>query len=103
MVRIPDALRAAELNRMRKLIRDSKDLDTAAVKRITWSEGRAVQTMHVGPYDQVPGTYHKLGAWAEERGLLCIGPGHEIYISDPRRTAPDKLKTIIRMPVKKRA
>ncbi|MFH2010084.1 MAG: hypothetical protein ABI333_26035 [bacterium] len=61
MERIPDALKAAELNRMRGLILESKDLDTSAVKRITWSEGRAVQTMHVGPYDQVGGTYQRLG------------------------------------------
>jgi hypothetical protein len=38
---------------------------------------------------------------AEENGLACKGPGHEIYISDPRRTAPEKLKTIVRMPVRR--
>jgi hypothetical protein len=57
--------------------------------------------MHVGPYDQVGATYRKLGEWAEENGLQPTNPGHEIYISDPRRTAPEKLKTIVRMPVRK--
>jgi hypothetical protein len=101
MVRIPDQLRARDLGRMRKLMLESKEIDTSDVKRETWTEGRAVQTMHVGPYDQVGATYRKLGEWAEENGLQPTNPGHEIYISDPRRTAPEKLKTIVRMPVRK--
>jgi hypothetical protein len=102
MVRIPDQLKAKELNRMRKAIAESKGLDTSDVKRLTWAEGPAVQVMHVGPYDQVSATYRRLGEWAEEHGLLPTGPGHEIYISDPRRTAPERLKTIVRMPVRKK-
>jgi hypothetical protein len=101
MIRIPDQLRAKELNRMRKLVLEAKELDVSTVRRVSYAEGRALQTMHVGPYDEVGETYHRLGLHAEESGLVCRGPGHEIYISDPRRTAPEKLKTIVRMPVRR--
>lgn len=58
--------------------------------------------MHVGPYDQVGITYNQLGEYAESKGLMVKMPGHEIYISDPRRVPPERLKTIVRMPVEKK-
>jgi hypothetical protein len=101
MLRIPDEVTAKDVTATKKVLREKKGLDTSAVKRLRWKEGRALQVLHVGPYDQVGATYEQLGVYAAEHGLKVTGPGHEIYISDPRRVAPEKLKTIVRLGVKK--
>jgi len=102
LVRIPEALTAADLDRAREEVKKKRDLDTSDVERISWEEGKAVQTMHVGPYDKLGETYQKLDQYAREKGLTPQCPGHEIYISDPRRVPPEKIKTIVRMPVSSR-
>jgi hypothetical protein len=99
-LRIPEEVTARALADVRKALLEKKGLDTRAVKRITWAEGRALQVLHLGPYDQVGGVYQRLGAEAAARRLACLGPGHEIYLNDPRRVSPDKIKTIVRMPVR---
>ena len=101
LLRVADAVTAKDLAQAKKVLRDKKGLDASTVKRIRWKEGRAVQVLHVGPYDQVGQTYGQLQAYAEQHGLVTRCPAHEIYLSDPRRTAPEKLKTIVRLPVKK--
>lgn len=63
------------------------------------SEGTAVQIMHVGPYDQEGPAIEKLHSFARENGYELSGRHHEIYLGDPRRIAPERLKTIIRHPV----
>lgn len=65
----------------------------------SYDEGLAVQILHVGPYAQEGPTIQKLHAFAKENGCKLRGKHHEIYLSDPRKTAPEKLKTIIRQPV----
>jgi len=55
--------------------------------------------LHVGPYAAEGPTVAKLAAFARENGYAFVGKHHEIYLSDPRRTAPEKLKTILRHPV----
>jgi hypothetical protein len=68
-----------------------------------FAEGLSVQTMHVGPYSAEGPTIAKLHAeFLPANGLVENGKHHEIYIGDPRRTVPDKLKTVIRQPVRKR-
>jgi hypothetical protein len=99
-LRIPDHVTARALTGVRKALAEKKGLDTRPVKRITWAEGRALQVLHVGPYDEVGGVYQRLIAEAVARGLSCAGPGHEIYLSDPRRVPPARIKTIVRMPVR---
>jgi hypothetical protein len=64
-----------------------------------YDEGRAAQILHVGPYSEVAVTIDRLHAFIKEQGLHLCGKHHEIYLSDPRRTAPEKLKTILRQPV----
>lgn len=71
-------------------------------KLVTVNEGRAVQVLHTGPYDQERPTIERLHAYAADHGLALSGKHHEIYISDPRRTPPAKLKTVIRQAVKPR-
>jgi hypothetical protein len=64
------------------------------------SEGRAVQILHLGPYSAEQPTIDRLHGYIAEHGLAVGGRHHEIYISDPRRTKPEKIKTVIRIPVK---
>jgi hypothetical protein len=99
-LRIPDGLTAGSLAEIRKALKEKKGLDTRPVKRITWAEGRALQVLHLGPYDKVGDVYQRLVAEAAARGLTCAGAGHEIYLNDPRRVAPEKIKTLVRMPVR---
>jgi len=64
-----------------------------------FAEGRAAQVMHVGPYAAEGPTIARLHRFVEEQGYKLRGKHHEIYLGDPRRSAPEKLRTIIRHPV----
>ena len=64
-------------------------------------EGLTAQIMHVGPYATEGPTIERLHRFVEEQGYKLCGKHHEIYLSDPRRSAPEKLRTIIRHPVAK--
>jgi hypothetical protein len=64
-----------------------------------WEEGQAAQTMHIGPYDAEEQTVARLQLAITDAGLRPRGWHHEVYISDPNRTAPDRLKTLIRQAV----
>lgn len=68
----------------------------ADVRVQTFSEGTCVQVMHLGPYADEPATVERLLSFATEKGLKPTGPHHEIYLSDPGRTAPEKMKTVLR-------
>ncbi len=59
-------------------------------------EGLCVQTMHVGPYATEPATVARMEQWVAENGYRMAGKHHEIYMGDPRRGDPDKLKTVLR-------
>jgi hypothetical protein len=65
----------------------------------TWEEGPVAQILHIGPYDAEAPTVERLQHAIADTGLAPRGCHHEIYISDPNRTAPDRLKTVIRQPV----
>ncbi|MBZ0307680.1 MAG: GyrI-like domain-containing protein, partial [Anaerolineae bacterium] len=67
----------------------------------TYQEGLAAQVLHIGPYAAEAPTIQKLHAYIHERGYKLRGKHHEIYLGDPRRTAPENLKTIIRQPIQK--
>lgn len=62
-------------------------------------EGRSVQTLHLGPYEQEGPVIAAMHDHARQHGLVPTGKHHEIYLSDPRRTAPERLRTILRQPV----
>lgn len=64
-------------------------------------EGRSMQIMHLGPYSAEPATIEKMVAFAEENGYRVRCKHHEIYLGDPRRTKPEKLKTVLRHPIEK--
>lgn len=64
-------------------------------------EGLCIQVMHVGPYADEPATLERMSAFARENGYAYQGAHHEIYMGDPRRAAPEKLKTVLRQPVRR--
>jgi hypothetical protein len=68
----------------------------------SYDEGLSAQVLHVGPYAEEVATIQKLHAFIRDRGYQLRGKHHEIYLSDPRRSRPEKMKTILRHPVKKR-
>ena len=86
-------------------VRRKKKLDTSRAKLARFREGLAVQCMHIGPYATEPRTVEKMRAYMEVSGLLPdfseARRHHEIYLGDPRRTAPEKLRTVLRHPVAK--
>jgi hypothetical protein len=74
----------------------------ASLRLQTLSEGLCVQTMHVGPYDDEGPVLARLhGEYLPANRLTETGRHHEIYLGDPRRTAPQKLRTILRQPVRR--
>jgi hypothetical protein len=64
-----------------------------------FTEGQSAQILHVGPYADEAPTIARLHTFIKEKGYHFGGKHHEIYLSDPRRTAPEKLKTILRQPI----
>jgi hypothetical protein len=78
-----------------------KDLPALARMRFEpYHEGLSVQIMHIGPYDAEGPTIARMHQFIAENGYQPAGKHHEIYLGDPRRTAPEKLKTVLRQPVR---
>jgi hypothetical protein len=98
---LPDFVSAKVIAAARAQIRAKKKavpgLDKVRLER--FREGKCVQVMHIGPYADEPPTIAKMHKFAADQGLKLRGKHHEIYFGDPRRTKPDKLKTILRQPV----
>jgi hypothetical protein len=101
MIRTPDFVKAADLKAaVDELKKKGKGAEVDKLRLETIDEGRCVQMLHVGPYDREAATIGAMKAFAKERGVKFYGRHHEIYLSDPRRVAPEKLRTILRQPVK---
>ena len=88
---------AAGLEQLRVKRGESEAL--AKMRLEGFTEGLCVQTMHFGPYSAEMATIAKMQAFMEENGYRRRGQHHEIYLGDPRRTSPEKLKTVLRQPV----
>lgn len=97
----PEVFEWAQKNFRKK----NPEVDFSRTKLVKFTEGLCAQVMHVGPYDDEPATIEKLEQFITDSGYTCdIGSGrlhHEIYLGDPRRTKPERLKTVIRHPIKK--
>lgn len=101
LIRTPDFIKAKDLKQtIEDLKAKGKGARVAEVKLETIREGQCVQVLHVGPYAKETETIARMQEFAEEQGLKFHGLHHEIYLSDPRRVAPAKLKTILRHPVR---
>jgi hypothetical protein len=103
MVALPSAVTAADLKAARVEAQARKNASPALplVRREVLREGLCAQVLHLGPYAAEKPTIEALHAFIARQGLTFAGSHHEIYISDPNRTASAKLKTIVRQPVKK--
>jgi hypothetical protein len=82
----------------RRAIADKKKLPVEALRYELLAEGTCAQIMHVGPFATEPATIQALHQWIEAAGKRRTGKHHEIYLNDFRRTAPARLKTILRQP-----
>jgi hypothetical protein len=103
IIRQPDMVTDDLLTETIKEVQKKKDLPAAAKARLEkFTEGRAAQILHVGPYSTEGPTIAKLHTFIAEQGFTFDGQmqeHHEIYLGDPRRAAPERLRTIIRQPV----
>jgi hypothetical protein len=102
MIRTPDFVGEKDLQEaIAACQKKGQVLEVAKVRLETLHEGLCVQVLHVGPYSEEGETIARMNEFAKQRGLSFHGLHHEIYLSDPRRVSPDRLKTILRMPVVK--
>lgn len=103
-IRLPDFVTADEFNWAVGEAARKKKLDLSKVEFFTYDEGLCVQCMHIGPYDDEPKTIEAMHEHAAQNGCVpdirAERMHHEIYLSDPRKCAPERLKTVVRHPVK---
>ena len=104
-IRVPEFVGEADFAWAVETATAKKKLDFSPVKLVEISEGLCVQCMHVGPYDSEPTTVDAMHAFAEEQGYKSdfsdARRHHEIYLSDPRKANPAKLRTVVRHPVRR--
>jgi hypothetical protein len=85
-----------------KRLKEKRDNPSLSKLRLEgFHEGLSMQIMHVGPYSEEPRTIEKMKNFAQENGYSLRGKHHEIYLGDPRRAKPEKLRTILRHPIEK--
>lgn len=106
MIRLPEFVTREEFDWAVEEAAAKKKKDFSGVEFLTYEEGLCVQCMHIGPYDTEPETLHRMDSFAEEQGFVVDFTEnrfhHEIYLGDPRRTAPEKLKTVLRHPIREK-
>lgn len=104
-IRLPEFVTPDVLDWAKEEATRKKGVDFSAAEFLTVDEGICVQCMHIGPYDDEPASIDRMREFAENEGYTFDEDPkrlhHEIYLSDPRRTAPERLKTAIRIPVAK--
>lgn len=107
MILVPDLITKEIFSEALDQLREKKG-DQPGFSRLrldTFEEGLCVQLMHIGPYATEPETIKKMEAFIQENGYHDLlgqgGKHHEIYLGDPRRAAPERLKTVLRHPVAK--
>lgn len=101
LIRLPDFVTINDLEKAKEFVVGDKGIQLAGeVEFYTLNEGNCVQMMHVGPFATEIETLLKIGEFTDTHQLAKNGPHHEIYLSDFRKTAPEKLKTILREPVR---
>ena len=105
VIRLPDFITADHVKWAIETATKKKKLDCSSVEFLTIDEGLCVQMMHHGAYDDEPATVALMDAFCAERGYVndfsATRLHHEIYMSDARKVAPEKWKTVIRHPVRK--
>ena len=104
MIRLPEFVTEEVFQWAVREAEAKKKTDFSKAEFLTFEEGLCVQCMHVGPYDDEPATIEQMDRFAAEQGYALDFSEerrhHEIYLGDPRRTKPERLRTVIRHPVK---
>lgn len=106
MIRQPEFVTEEVFAWAQRQSREKKpEVDVTKARFEVFEEGLCVQMMHIGPYSTEPETIAQIHQYIEENGLRDmtgnVRKHHEIYLGDPRRTAPEKLKTVLRLPVER--
>ena len=106
VIRLPDFVSEKDFNWAKQQVKAKKVIDCSNAKFLTIEEGLCVQIMHIGSYDDEPETITLMDKFIMENGYINDFSNtrmhHEIYLSDARRVAPEKLKTVIRHPIRKK-
>lgn len=101
LIRTPEFIKAKDLVQAAAvLVKRGKGANVERVRLETLEEGQCVQMLHVGPYEKECETIALMEGFAGKQHLRFHGVHHEIYLSDPRRVPPERLKTILRHPIK---
>ena len=105
VIRLPEFVSKADFEWAVKQAEQKKKMDLSSAEYMTIDEGLCVQIMHIGPFDEEPATVEKMDRYLAENGyendFTSERLHHEIYLSDARKVAPEKWKTVIRHPVRK--
>ena len=105
VIRLPDFVTKKDFDWAVQTASKKKKLDCSGAEFLTIEEGLCVQIMHHGPYDDEPATVARMDAFLAENGFVndfsAARMHHEIYMSDARKVAPEKWKTVIRHPIRR--
>ena len=105
VIRLPDFITKADLDWAVQTASKKKKTDCSKAEFLTIDEGLCVQIMHIGPYDNEPASVALMDRFLAENGyendITATRLHHEIYLSDAKKVAPEKWKTVIRHPIKK--
>ncbi len=100
MILLPDLITRESFDAAQQQLKKKRpSLAVTRLRMEEFTEGLSVQRLHVGPYSTEPETIARLVDFTQRNGMRINGRHHEIYMGDPRRSAPEKLKTILRYPV----
>ena len=103
LIRVPEFIRSADVKAAIKVLEEKgKGASAAEVRLEKINEGKCVQMLHVGPYAAEEATVAQMLDFAAQQGLVIHGLHHEIYLSDPRRVPPQRLRTILRYPARRK-
>ena len=106
IIRLPDFITKKDFNWAKQQATNKKKIDCSKAEFLTIKEGLCVQIMHHGSYDDEPATVAIMDKYLEDNGYVNDFSDtrlhHEIYLSDARKVAPNKLKTVIRHPIRKK-
>ncbi len=103
MLRVPEFVTSEYFEEVVNKCIETKGTNIYRKARLEYlDEGTCVQIMHIGPYNTEPPTIKRMHEYAFDNGYELVGKHHELYFGDPRRTAPEKLRTILRQPVEKK-
>lgn len=102
VIRVPNFIVTRDVTAaVKNLLSKGKPAEVTEVRLEKITEGLCVQVLHVGPYATESETIARMEEFAKENGLTFHGLHHEIYLSNPRRVPPERLRTILRMPVRR--